>query len=134
MDVKTALGMLREMRDVSFATVDEERCPQVRIIDVMHVDDDCLYFLTARGKDFYKQLMATKRVAITGLNKDWQTIRVWGKVKNIGGDMVDQIFEENPGMYDVYPGNARKILDVFCLYEGEGEYFSLAKRFFPGSP
>ena len=128
MDVKTAFQMLREMRDVSCATVDEEGHPQVRIIDVMHVDYDCLYFLTARGKDFYKELMATKRVAITGLNKDWQTIRVWGKVKNIGGDMIDAIFEENPGMKDVYPNDSRKILEVFCLYEGEGEYFSLAKH------
>lgn len=50
--------MLREIKDVAFATVDEDGEPQVRIIDVMLVDDDKLYFCTARGKDFYSQLTA----------------------------------------------------------------------------
>ena len=29
-------------------------------------------------------------------------------------------------MNSVYPDDSREILEVFCLYEGEGEYFCLA--------
>ena len=32
-----------------------------------------LFFCTARGKDFYKELLANSTVAVTGLNDKWQT-------------------------------------------------------------
>ncbi len=118
--------MIREMKDVAFATTAPDGTPRVRIIDVMLVDDASLYFLTARGKDFYHELMATGYVAVTGLNKNWETIRLQGKVRNVGQDLLGRIFEENPSMNQVYPGESRNILEVFRLYEGEGEYFSLA--------
>ena len=31
-------------------------------------------------------------------------------------------------MNAVYPDDAEEILDVFCLYQGQGEYFCLADR------
>lgn len=37
MDVQECLCMLRDMKDVAFATVDEDGLPQSRIIDVMLV-------------------------------------------------------------------------------------------------
>ena len=126
MDVKTCFQMLREMRDVSFATVAPDGTPRVRIIDVMLAEEDRLYFLTARGKDFYAELTAGGQAAVTGLNDRWETVRVWGKVRNVGQDLLDRIFRENPSMNAVYPGETRNILEVFCLYEGEGEYFCLA--------
>ncbi len=126
MDIKTCFSILRQIRDCSFATVAPDGTPRVRIIDVMLVEEDKLYFLTARGKDFYAELTATGRVAVTGLNDKWETVRVWGKVKNVGQDLLARIFDENPSMNNVYPGETRNILEVFCLYEGEGEYFCLA--------
>ena len=128
MDVKTCFNMLREIKDVSFATVAADGTPRSRIIDVMLAEDDKLYFLTARGKAFYAELTATGRVAVSGLNDRWETVRVWGKVKNVGQDLLGRVFEENPSMNSVYPGETRNILEVFCLYEGEGEYFCLAQE------
>lgn len=122
--------ILRDIRDTSMATVGDDGMPRLRIIDTMLIESDGegdrLYFLTARGKDFYKELMSNNRVAITGLNDKWETVRVWGKVKNVGQELLDAIFEKNPSMNNVYPGETRDILEVFCLYEGEGEYFCLA--------
>ena len=118
--------MLREIRDTSMATTAEDGTPRLRIIDTMMVEDEKLYFLTARGKDFYRELTLNPFAAVTGLNDKWETVRLWGKVKNIGSDRLDEIFEKNPSMNDVYPGSSREILEVFCLYEGEGEYFCLA--------
>lgn len=129
--MKTAadyLQMLRDIRDTSMATISKDGTPRLRIIDTMLVEDEKLYFLTARGKDFYNELMATGRVAITGLNDKWETVRAWGKVKNDGQDLLGRIFEDNPSMNNVYPGETRDILEVFCLYEGEGEYFCLAQE------
>ena len=53
MNIQDCLQLLREIKDVAFATVDEKGFPQVRIIDVMIVENEKLYFCTARGKDFY---------------------------------------------------------------------------------
>ena len=82
--------ILREIRDTSMATVGKDGTPRVRIIDTMLVEAEKLYFLTARGKEFYRELMANQTVAITGLNTQWETIRVWGKVKNVGQDSCGQ--------------------------------------------
>lgn len=128
MDTKRCFQMLREMKDVVFSTVNPDGQPRSRIIDVMLAEEDRLYFLTARGKEFYQELTATGYVAVTGLNRDWETVRVWGKVKNVGQELLGRIFDENPSMNGVYPGDSRYILEVFCLYEGEGEYFSLAQH------
>ena len=57
MNVQRCLEILREVKDVAFATVDEKGLPQIRIIDVMLVENEKLYFCTARGKDFYSQII-----------------------------------------------------------------------------
>ena len=57
MNVQRCLDILREIKDVAFATVDENGFPQIRIIDVMIVENEKLYFCTARGKDFYHQII-----------------------------------------------------------------------------
>ena len=48
MNVQRCLEILREIKDVAFATVDEKGLPQIRIIDVMLVENEKLYFCTAR--------------------------------------------------------------------------------------
>ncbi|MEA5008166.1 4Fe-4S binding protein [Clostridium tyrobutyricum] len=126
MRIEDYFKILREIKDVSFATVDKNGHPQVRIIDVMIVENQKLYFVTARGKDFYMQLEEKQEVAIAGVNKNYQTVRLNGKVKKLEKSWVDRIFDENPSMNDVYPGESRYILDAFCLYEGNGEFFDLS--------
>ena len=126
MEVQHYFDLLREIRDTAMATVAEDGTPRIRIIDTMLVKDEKLYFLTARGKEFYRELMQTGQVAVTGLNARWETVRLEGKVKNIGHEYLNEIFDKNPSMNSVYPGDSREILEVFCLYEGQGEYFCLA--------
>ncbi len=135
MDTKNYLQILqKEIHSTAFATLDDKGLPQVRIIDIMLVDNKSLYFLTARGKEFFKQLEDQKFVAITGMtggNGDSLTkkaISIRGKVRNIGQDLLDKIFEENPYMKEIYPVNARHALEVFQLYEGQGEYFDLSSK------
>ena len=131
MSVQEYLEILRDIRDCAFATVDRTGAPTVRIIDVMLVEEGRLYFCTARGKDFYAELMANPAVAVTGLNKKWQTVRLAGRAARLADSeqkaMIDRIFQENPSMEGVYPGEARYILEAFVIAEGRLEFFDLGK-------
>lgn len=129
MTTEKCLQVLRNIKDVSFATVDENGRPQVRVIDVMLVEDEILYFCTARGKDFYHQLMENSDVAVTALNTEFQMIRLNGTAEKLSEQKkwMDRIFEENPVMNDVYPGESRYILEPFCIKNGQIEFFDLGK-------
>lgn len=129
MNADRCLKMLREIKDVAFATVDENGKPQVRIIDVMSAEDEKLYFCTARGKDFYRQLIGSGDVAITGMNREYQMVRLSGRAKKLDDNKkwIDRIFEENPSMNDVYPDDSRYVLEPFCIDNGEVEFFDLGK-------
>lgn len=129
MDAQKCLRMLRDVKDVAFATVDENGMPHVRIIDVMLVEDGKLYFCTARGKDFYRQITENPCTEITGMNRDYQMVRLSGKVKRLPEQKkwIDRIFEANPSMKDVYPGESRYILEPFCIEDGQIEFFDLGK-------
>lgn len=60
------LKMLVEvLHSTTVATIGPDGHPQTRIIDMMHYDEDGVYFLTAKGKAFYAQLMEQKYVAIS---------------------------------------------------------------------
>lgn len=70
------------------ATVDAEGHPVTRVIDMMLHDDNRLYFLTAKGKVFYEQLMEQKFIAISGMtggegSMSKKAVSVRGKVRNI---------------------------------------------------
>ncbi len=68
MDTKTFLKNLTdEIHSVVVATTDGNGLPSTRVIDVMMFDDEGLYFLTAKGKTFYKQLMDKPYIALSGM-------------------------------------------------------------------
>ena len=120
---------MRDIKDVAFATVDEKGKPQVRIIDIMLVEENRVYFCTARGKDFYRQLICTQEVAVTGMNAAYQMVRLWGRARRAEKQeyWIDRIFEENPSMKEVYPKDSRSILEAFYVESGALEFFDLGK-------
>lgn len=83
MKEKDCLKELRAIKDGTFATVDEKGCPQARIIDVMLVDDERIYFCTSRGKDFHHQLMRDGKVAVVAMNDRYQMIRATGTAQKL---------------------------------------------------
>ena len=106
------------------ATLDAEGRPQTRVIDMMLWDERGVYFLTAKGKAFFAQLMDQSYIALSA-TKDKVSISLRGRIKNIGYEKLDDIFEKNPYMKSIYPGDTRSALNVFLLYEAEGEYFDI---------
>ena len=83
MDIETCLKKLSYVGVLDFATVDEEGAPQVRNISAIHYEGTTLYFLTARGKSFARQLKADGRLQILGYTKYKETIRLSGKVTEV---------------------------------------------------
>ncbi len=130
MNAERCLQILRKIKDVAFATVDDKGMPQIRIIDIMLVEGEKIYFCTARGKDFYAQLMRDGNVAITGMNREYQMIRLNGKARKLDDRKlwIDRIFEENPSMNNVYPDDSRYVLEPFCIDNGEVEFFDLGRE------
>lgn len=135
MESKDYLKILKnEIHSVVVATIDDKGLPQTRVIDIMLVDDNSIYFITAKGKEFYHQLMKQKYVSISGMSGgegslDKKAISLRGKVKNMGQNLLEKVFEENSYMKEIYPQiESRSTLEVFKLYEGQGEFFDLSTK------
>lgn len=122
----------KEIHSAVFATTDADGLPQTCVIDVMLADEGGLYFLTARGKSFYERLTARPFAAVSGM-KGGDTlssvaVSVRGEVRSIGKERLEEIFEKNPYMAEIYPtAQSRDALEVFQMYRGEGEYFDLSR-------
>ena len=131
-DAGYCLRFLRRIRDCSFATVDAEGLPAVRVIDVMHVEDGRLFFLAPRGKEFYREILRNPVVAIVGQTTDFRTCRLRGRaVRAADGEqkaLVDRMFELNPSMDQLYPAESRYACEVFYIEDGSGEYFDLGQK------
>jgi ferredoxin len=55
------------------------------------------------------------------------SVRLIGDVRFCGDkQVVDKIFELNPVMNDIYPGETRYILEAMHLYRAKGEIFDLS--------
>jgi len=82
------------------AAIDDYNKPTTRVIDIMLSDDKGLYFLTAKGKSFYDQLMSGKYICLSGITggnepMDRKSISISGYVENTGYEMLEEIFESN---------------------------------------
>ncbi len=122
-----------EIHSTVFATVDSQGRPVTCAIDMMDCDEDGLYFLTAKGKNFYDRLKANENMAFTAMKGEdtlsRAAVSVRGKAKEIGPDKLPDLFRKNPYMEKIYPdGPSRGALTVFKIYEGTGEWFDLSKQ------
>ena len=119
------VDMFRRVKIASAATVDEDGHSRSRIINVMIAADEGMYIVTSKGKPFYEQLVKTGEIALSAMCPECQSLKFWGKVRIVEKEWVDRVFEQNPGMNEVYPDDTRYILDAFLIYQGSGEWFDL---------
>lgn len=114
---------------LAFATVDREGAPQVRNISAIHYEENALYFYTARGKNFCRELLEDGRVQILCYTRYKEMIRLSGKAYAVAEDEQEKwkeiIFEEQPYLENVYPGDTKSIGIIFCIDQAEVEYFNL---------
>lgn len=117
--------MVEDIHSAAVATIGSDGRPQIRTIDMMLWDGDGVYFLTARGKAFYAQLMEQRFVAVSATGGK-RSVSLRGKAENIGSEKLDEIFRKNGYMASIYPGDTRSALEVFRISEAEGEYFDIS--------
>jgi uncharacterized pyridoxamine 5'-phosphate oxidase family protein/NAD-dependent dihydropyrimidine dehydrogenase PreA subunit len=129
MDAKTCLKKLQYVGVLNFATVSLDGSPQIRNISAIHYEEDAMYFFTARGKEFCKELLADGRLQILGYTKYKEMIRLSTVTKPVSDEeqeiWIEKIFEEQPYLANVYPGNTRNIGIVFEIRNASIEYFHL---------
>ena len=122
-----------EIHTVVFATGDKDGRPVTCAIDIMDSDENCLYFLTAKGKGFYDRLKNNENIAFTAIKGNdtlsCEAVSVRGKAEEIGKSLIPALFSKNPYMEKIYPNEqSRDALTVFKITEGTGEWFDLSKK------
>lgn len=134
MKTNEVFEFLREqIHTVVMATNDENGNPVTCAVDIMDYDENGLYFLTAKGKSFYKRLKANGYLSLTGIKGEKTlsciSVSVSGNVKEICSERLSKLLDKNPYMYEIYPTElSRAALTVFCLYAGCGEWFNLSEK------
>ena len=116
--------IVEQIHSTVVATVDSDGLPVTCVIDMMYANDNGLYFLTAKGKNFYRRLKDKGYLALSGKKGEdtmnCTAVSVRGKVREIGQDMLPLLFEKNPYMLKIYPTEeSRKALRLVTLNKGK---------------
>ncbi len=117
------------IKDTSFfptATVNGNE-PENRLIDYNMLPDGKLYFMTSKGKPFYRQLCANPVIAINSAVDSLYSLKLKAWVKEIPPTdkwVWDEFFKLNPGTVKMYRKNF-DLVSVFLLEKGWGEMFHL---------
>ena len=133
MTTQTCLEKLKNIEVLDVATVGADGKPQVRNVSAFLFKSDAVYFFTARGKDFCRELLSDGNVQIMGYDaKTFEMIRLSAKVRPVEQEsqrqMIDEIFASYPSLSGVYPRDTRYIGLVFKLQSGSIEYFNLSQE------
>ena len=110
MDIMTANDYLNfiveQIHSTVVATVDKNGLPVTCVIDMMYADENGLYFLTAKGKNFYQRLKDNGYIALSGMKGEntmkCTAVSVRGKVRECGADMLSVLLEERLLQYFKY--------------------------------
>lgn len=134
MDTKKLFEFVCEnIHTVIMATTSENGKPVTCAIDIMDYDENGLYFLTAKGKNFYARLKNSPHIALTGLQGESTmkriAVSVSGEVRECDKQRLLRLLEKNPYMYEIYPTEAsRESLVAFVIFRGSCEWFDLTKK------
>jgi uncharacterized pyridoxamine 5'-phosphate oxidase family protein len=113
MDAKTCIEKLRLCGVLDVATVDADGLPQVRCISAVHYDGTDIYMLTSRGKNVAREWEENGNVQLLVHTRFNEMIRVSGKVQRVPENEQamwrDKIYDAQPYLTNVYPGNTREI-------------------------
>ena len=79
--------LVNEFHSATMETIGADGHPVTRIIDLMLWDESGVYFLTAKGKSLYTQLMEQKFIALSA-TAEKRAISLRGKIKNIHSEKL----------------------------------------------
>ena len=91
-NIKIFKFLQEQIHTTIIATNDEKGKPVTCAIDIMDYDENGLYFLTAKGKNFYKRLKSNGYLSLTGIKGEntmsCVAVSVHGNVREIGAERL----------------------------------------------
>ena len=130
MTIQSCIEKLMNIDSLEIATVDKNGCPHLRVISARYFEGTDMYFLTARGKAFARQLEANPSIAVIGFDEAANDmVRLTGKVERVpDGEQIEKrnrVYEVYPYLENVYPGETKEIDVIYRLSSYAMEYFTL---------
>ena len=100
-DMEKAFEFLKANKGVAFATVEDGK-PKIRVFEIMKQQGNTLYFVTAPGKEVYRQLQANPNVEILAM-KENIFVRIAGRaVFDVDDATAREIYAANPVLPRLY--------------------------------
>lgn len=124
-NMKEILQFLTTNKDFSLATVDKNGLPRVRIIQLMKIKDNVLYFATAKNKELYQQLVDNSNCELAALHNN-VSLRITSKALfDVEKEIQEEIFEDNIILEKIYKSLDNPELCFFRLLVSKVEIFDL---------
>ena len=99
--MEKAFEFLKVNKGVAFATVEDGK-PKIRVFEIMKQQGNTLYFVTAPGKEVYRQLQANPNVEILAM-KENIFVRIAGRaVFDVDDATAREIYAANPVLPRLY--------------------------------
>lgn len=99
--MEKAFEFLKTNKEVAFATVEDCK-PKIRVFQIMKQDGHTLYFVTAPGKEVYRQLQKNPNIEILAM-RDNVSVRIAGQaVFNVDDKTAQEIYAANPVLPRLY--------------------------------
>ena len=124
--MKEIYKIIARLRFMPTATVKNGE-PESRIIDFLRMSDGNIYFMTSKGKPFYKQITENPVIVMSSSIDDMYSFRLKAFVKPVPKTdkaIWDEFFGYNPGTVKMYRKNF-DVVELFVLEKGQGEVFHL---------
>lgn len=113
---------LKTNKEVAFATMEGSK-PKHRVFQIMKQDGHTLYFVTAPGKEVYRQLQDNPNVEILAM-KDNVSVRIAGQVAfDVDDRTAQEIYATNPVLPRLYKSYTDLV--YFRLAANSLDYFDL---------
>ena len=91
---------MRDIHTTVVATVYDKALPVTSAIDMMDYGDNSIFFLTVKGKGFYKRLKEKGFLSQIGMNDEYTVhyiaLSIRESVREIGSEMIPRLFDKNP--------------------------------------
>jgi len=131
MTLNDCLEKMMKIDSLEIATVDERGCPHLRVVSARIFDGTAMYFLTARGKAFARQLEKNPNVAVIAFDEPANDmVRLSGRAERVPESEQIKwrtaVYETYPYLENVYPGETKEIDVIYRISDYALEYFTLS--------
>lgn len=125
------LMFLKNAPGVVLSTVDNAGHADSRVVSVMGVIEEKIYFMTFDKKELYFQLKQHPFVSVTGLQSDGSNLNsrfvsVKGEIKETDHQYLDKFLDEIPYLKVLYPPEKRDHLKIFVINSGTLSAYDLS--------